>query len=477
MIFSSQENVTQNEDSFETVPFEQHNLDDDDYTFPDDTENSFNLASDSFQVLQEPEDTENSTFFNKIERQFPLELKQSIYCRFNKIVELRWGETIPESVFSRISQALIGDIIGGFQNNFSEIELEAIKIIQQFASSAHLQKLYLRSTGGLIEPLELTFDDTFSFQYVPIAKVAALALSNSSLITQIIKEQSPLFVHDQNTFTTELNCEIKRWERIRGKLRIELYFDEFTIVNPIGASRNLHKYLACYCSFTNVPLKDRLKRHDLFLLLLVNHKDLKSFQVQEAVFSRLKNEIEQLCTTGLDVQNQSTGETVTIFSVLSSIAADNLEAYQLSGFPMHFHEHYRCRICASTHTEIQLLSNDRTILGSDDDTCQYWSLVSQSKNGKLPRNKFGLLRTFPFGSQSLHLNPWTCFPPDLSHDLCEGVLPKMTIFLLHHLSRLYSTSKAEIARMFSGQTFYDSKFSITVAEGKFKICGDAVQVC
>jgi len=144
---------------------------------------------------------------------------------------------------------------------------------------------------------------------------------------------------------------LKRWQRIKGAVRIELYFDEYGIVNPIGPSRSEHKYLSGYASVANVPLRNRMKRDDLSLILIANHKGITD-ETYEQILDPVYQQLEELCKNGIQVYNETTAQFISILCVLSAIVADNLEHHQLVGGSKSFGAVYICRWCAATSDEI-----------------------------------------------------------------------------------------------------------------------------
>src|SRR5699024_3037100 len=108
---------------------------------------------------------------------------------------------------------------------------------------------------------------------------------------------------------------------------------------------------------------------------------------------------------------------------------------------------------------------------------KYWELVDQAEGIHMPPNDFGITRTFKFASQELQIHPWNVFPPDVTHDICEGTLPRMASFILTHLAKLYKIPKTKVVTIVNSYQFYDCQFKITSITGGFKIHGDAVQVC
>jgi len=167
---------------------------------------------------------------------------------------------------------------------------------------------------------------------------------------------------------------------------------------------------------------------------------------------------------------------ITIPCVLSSIVADNLE-HQLVGGSDNFSTGYICRWCAANHRQIQSATINKPLLGTHKDVVEYWGLVNRvDENGNLPVNKLGVQRIFQFASRKFNMHPWNVCPPNLTHDLNEGVMPKFTSFILTHLGFIFKIPKTRIALFVNNYQFYYTQFKISPVTGGFKIIGSAVEV-
>ena len=105
---------------------------------------------------------------------------------------------------------MISEITREFKNNLTDLEWESLNVVQKFASSSYLQKLYVKSNCTLIEPEEI-YCESFSYHYVPLDKIAKLVLSNSSIVGQILFEQSSNFSFGFNDYQSEMTCNYERW--------------------------------------------------------------------------------------------------------------------------------------------------------------------------------------------------------------------------------------------------------------------------
>lgn len=418
-----------------------------------------------------------SYFLQNLRREFSSELRSKAYSLFDTIIELRYGESVPESTFATIASELISKSFSLFADQLDAKSLQLVQQINRFAGSLHLQKTYLKSLGGFIPPRAITIPNDVTYQYISIIEIAKLIL-NQSLVNEILREQSDN-VYNFQEYSSELNCEFQRWQQIKGKLRIQLYSDEFSIANPIGHSRHEQNYLVIYCSFTNIPYCERLKRRDLFLLLIVNHKTIDA-NLLNVVLDQLNQDLGQLIQSGI-VKRLSDGSSVTIPCTFSSFVGDSKSAYQFLGFPGSFGLGFRCRFCGASYSQIQT-EMDQPLFGSDEDIHEYWRLVDEATEITFSaddeaRKRFGLVRKFKFASrnptESIH--PWGVSPPDVCHDLLEGALPKICSIILIGLTKLFLRNKNQMVTMVRSKQFYDSPLSISSETGGFSVDGDFIQ--
>ncbi|KAJ6222812.1 hypothetical protein RDWZM_001357 [Blomia tropicalis] len=231
--------------------------------------------------------------------------ERNVYSFFDLIIELRFGETIPATTYSRITSEVINQFLELFSDELSVSSQNLIKQIKRFSSRVYLQKVYLKSLGHLIEPIPITIntpDFELQYQYIPLKDIVNIILKNNSLVEEIIQEQTKEFTSPSNVgYLNELTCEYARWNRINGKLRIQLYSDEFCIVNPVGHSRSMHYYLVIYASFTNIPFKYRLKRDNISLVLIVNYRNITP-STTKLVLEKLNHDMNELVLNGIKMK-------------------------------------------------------------------------------------------------------------------------------------------------------------------------------
>jgi len=162
----------------------------------------------------------------------------------------------------------------------------------------------------------------------------------------------------------------------------------------------------------------------------------KSMHIQRYGYSRiaerLNNELYVLETQGIDVD----GYPHSLQGALAYIAGDNLNSHLIGGYNASFSPNvlYPCRFCLSSNDDIQkIVTVDCIELRTRDNYDQH-SSIDLPQGGQ----RFGIRHRSEFISGSFHVADG--LPPDIMHDLLEGVVPYETALVLKvFLSKKYLT--------------------------------------
>jgi len=103
-----------------------------------------------------------------------------------------------------------------------------------------------------------------------------------------------------------------------------------------------------------------------------------------------------------------------------SVVADNLAAHGLAGFNESFRSTYFCRFCLATQTEMQ---KSDAVTGSFEMRTKelHDTLVREQTNDS--DSDHGVKQSCVLSEHLSYFHPITGFPPDILHDLFEGVVP------------------------------------------------------
>ena len=114
-----------------------------------------------------------------------------------------------------------------------------------------------------------------------------------------------------------------------------------------------------------------------------------------------------------------------------SVAADNLAAHGLAGFNESFRSTYFCRFCLATQTEMQI--SDAVSGSFEMRTKDLHDKYVQEIQNNDSQEKYGVKQSCVLSDHLSYFHPITGFPPDILHDLFEGVVP---VELAHCLNGL-----------------------------------------
>lgn len=108
---------------------------------------------------------------------------------------------------------------------------------------------------------------------------------------------------------------------------------------------------------------------------------------------------------------------MTLKGTVYSVAADNLVAHGRAGFSESFRSTYFCRFCLANQTEMQ---TSDAVTGSFEMRTKdlHDNLVQKIQNNDSEEN-YGVTQLCSLS----YFHPITGFPPDILHDLFEGVVP------------------------------------------------------
>lgn len=216
-------------------------------------------------------------------------------------------------------------------------------------------------------------------------------------------------------------------------IEVVLYSDEFEIVNPLGPHKKKHKIMAFYFTLGNLHSTCKSQKSSMFLLALCKSVHIQKYGFEPVAF-HFNEEMLVLENSGITVD----GYPHKLYGALAFIAGDNLNSHMIGGYNACFSPNvlYPCRFCLTTNSEMQeLFTADDMSLRTRQSYDQHVSAMHQ--NGS-ESSCFGIRRKSSFISGSFHVADG--LPPDIMHDLLEGVVPfEMSLVIKHCVSKGYFT--------------------------------------
>ena len=203
-------------------------------------------------------------------------------------------------------------------------------------------------------------------------------------------------------------------------LSLILYYDDFTVSNPLGTHAKRGKVGAIYFTVGNFSKESRSKIRNIYIALLFRSSHIKKYGWAKI----LKPFLEEMKEMERDGLGQD-------FSVrIECVIADNLAAHGIAGLSENFSTSV-CRFCLMPRAEMK--SCTRSSLTSD-----IRETFAQERQ-KLDRGERSIFKRTPPLIELCTYRITDCHPPDLGHDLFEGVCP---LLLSHVLTSICVDKKA-----------------------------------
>nr|XP_054600874.1 uncharacterized protein LOC129164486 isoform X2 [Nothobranchius furzeri]XP_054600875.1 uncharacterized protein LOC129164486 isoform X2 [Nothobranchius furzeri] len=286
-------------------------------------------------------------------------------------------------------------------------------------SSSFRRRDYFKKNFEVVEPIECILEpkEKSCFQYVPILQSLTQLLAKQNIREKILSKERELpstlyksyrdaTIYKDNSFYSE-------------ELRISLllYIDDFEICNPLGTSRKKHKITAVYWTFNNNPLSSRSTLNSVYLVLLCKAVDIKKYGYDQVLAPLLKDIaiLEQdgiyISTLGQNVKG----------SVLC-VAADNLGAHSISGLVENFSGPFVCRFCLGQRSDFQIkeVRSGAFPLRTKE---EHASHVLTIKANPAWTHFYGVKKSCPLTENLKYFHCVTGYPPDILHDIFEGIVP------------------------------------------------------
>lgn len=168
------------------------------------------------------------------------------------------------------------------------------------------------------------------------------------------------------------------------------------------------------------------------------------------------DDLKKLATDGFTVTVD--GIDHTIRAALATLSGDNLSAHMIGGFTMSFNSGRVCRYCMATHGDIKhLFTEDNFVLRTSEVHRCHLARIQQVPDDKAT---YGVYSPSPF--DELHyFDVTTALPPDVMHDLLEGVIPlviKLVISKAHTEKHITSQEiNEELQKIHIGQKDKENK--------------------
>jgi len=291
-------------------------------------------------------------------------------------------------------------------------------------STAWRRNKYYRSKFCVVEPVEYVIDrrNRRSFQYIPVLKTLQQVLNCETILSNAVNLKEKL-----QPVSSERQVYRCLWDGANFKenslfsnecaVSLILYIDDFEACNPLGTSRKIHKICAIYWILGNLPPGSHSSLSSIYLAALIKSDDVKLYGYN-AVLEPLINDIIILEQHGIFVAKL--GKCVK--GTVQCVVADNLGAHSLAGFVESFSSAYVCRFCTAQKLDFQTrdVGSGAFSLRTEEGHARHLKTLEEESLA----NCFGVKRRCVLSEKLAHFNVTTGFPPDIVHDLFEGIVPR-----------------------------------------------------
>lgn len=288
-------------------------------------------------------------------------------------------------------------------------------------STSYKRRKYFKEHFSMVEPIEYLLDarEQKSFQYIPILKSLQEILKKKEIL-DFLKHGNEADDTPENHYKSFRDGTNFKNNKLLSEnnpaISLILYVDDFEVCNPIGTSRKKHKITAVYWVLANVPPLLRSSLTSIYLAILCKADDIKQFGYNLALEPLLKDlailEEEGLYIPSLGVQVKGT-----VFCVV----ADNLGAHSIGGFIESFSGTHVCRFCLGERPLFQVSEvGTGTFCPRTVQEHKEHILAAHSQNLS---HCCGVKRQCPLTEKLKHFHVLSGYPPDVLHDLFEGIVP------------------------------------------------------
>ena len=369
---------------------------------------------------------------------------------------------------------IISDVIG---NDFF------IKAQEQLNSQFKRSK-FVQENMKYVPPVEILLNKSEVdkgekkdvIHYVPLEDSIRALLEDKSVIEMFEKEKNKEVNSDKIVDIKDgsLYKNSSYFRENPDALSFLFYSDGVEIKNPLGAARGTYKIIQVFFTLCDIPKNQRSQIDRLQLALIFREKLLKKYSYK-IIYKKIVEDLIKL-ENGILI---NIPEEKNVKVGLLVHAADNLEAHTLGGFSSCFSSKSICRFCLVQHEQLEdnihdydgsnahkrwtLEEYDRIAAslphvesfedddggnaslgefdlfneagdGSDVDTDDEDEDSSENSDEDEPvRDDRGVKSLCPLNVlQSFHCV--TGFPPDLLHDLLEGVVAEDLLSIIRCLS-------------------------------------------
>jgi hypothetical protein len=270
-----------------------------------------NVSVEETVDIEDAEDLQFSNFFMKL-RELNKVSAQNVNVVVNKMEEIMTECLEKTNTVLRNCDNINDDERYSILNPMSSIKESLASI-----NSTHKLEASFKDRN-YVQPIEVDLPDGDSFSYVSIFKNLSTILQHNDVLSHVYAttDESP-YIRSFTDGSAYKNNEIFQ----SNPLRIKLYIDDFTIINPLSNKARVHKICGVYWTLDNIPHQFNSQLYMIQMAILAKSTTVKKHFNE--VFKPLVEELKTLESEGITVRN-SNGVCHKFYGTVSVVVADNL---------------------------------------------------------------------------------------------------------------------------------------------------------
>ena len=342
-------------------------------------------------------------------------------------------------------------------------EFQTLRELNKLLASDHLERTATREFG-VVDPVSVALGadengKTETFQYLPLTpqlkRLCEEANASEDSTGPSDGDLSGLhdgYIHNKGT---------------KGRLLLSVYYDSFQLGNPLGSKAKNQKVGVVYFSVNSIK---NTALSNQVILSVVFRESLLEIHSWAALLDPLITELKELESEGFVANVHGDTHFTAHVAVL---IGDNLGVHSLAGFSQCFSGGAMiCRHCHATANEIRTKTKlaEFDLRTKEDYDSKVKLLLEEGFDQSLSRS-YGIRGTCPFISLT-GFHPMTSIPPDVMHDLLEGVVPSTIALVCSDLNFRGELCLKDVNRGPSGLS-HTAEWTLTVQH----CCGVMEEVC
>jgi len=272
-------------------------------------------------------------------------------------------------------------------------------------------------------------------QYVPIIDSLSMVLRNTEIRDAIEAEKE-----SSNGILTSFvdGQHFKNYpffQKYKHAIRIQLYYDELEITNPLGSKTCIHKLGVFYYTIQNLPCNMNSELSSIHVLLLCCHVDIKKYTMNKVLGPFLKNLAKLESDEGVLIFLGE--EKYTLRASIAAFCGDGLAIHEIFNFLSPSCNLF-CRMCLYTRED---LHNGSTNMGQQrtvkiyNEHLNLLQITNYSNNAKTLTGMHG--ECYLHSSRFFHICRNLIFDP--MHDILCGIGPMIIKLILAHYGMDFSS--------------------------------------